>query len=304
MASKWSKMLQDCKRLCSPYGQVPLSKLHRLPLQQQQVWAQIHRLFSDPASSPQPSPRVVAQPQQESQDQPPALLPNAPSLPPATLSDLGRQQAARSCNEEKQQESPSLDMTFIRMMSIQGMSSDEEDPQTLFNSPPTSTLDDNTQPGAASTGAVSAEELLQEAISLSSSLPGGKKSRESLTSKPEMHIASHLDAPNFHPSAPQKRRRKAPAAGDPASPTSTPKKAKVQKAEGDSAEKHPHHDLTSPLVHAVLVSARSKPRTYMLGHTLENPKKILIAEVTEKRSINHRSIMEKVEYACVIYDLW
>ena len=231
-------------------------------------------------SSPEPAgqqPQEVASP-----------VPPAPPLPPAHIPQVLAPKTG----------SP-LDIDFVRLLSIQGLSDDEE---TLSDSEAIQ-LFSPLQPPSPST-------LLAEADLFCGSLPNKKnykEAHEQIAQDPGLHITSELTTPNFKPHQPRQRRTRK----NPESPHSTPKKAKTAPAAGDSTEKQPKasspkapHDMLSPLEYCVLRSAQKhNPRTYMQGKTSAGTM-MYICEMTAKQNENHYSIMQGVMYACVIYELW
>ena len=299
LAAKWVSIIQDCKRYSSPYGLPSPAKMSRLPLKDQQNWHLLVEMYSpdgpefSPPSSRLSSPDPAEQkPQRSPRDLPPALL------PPAAIPQ-----------EPTPSRSP-LDIDMVRMLSIQGLSDEEESPREAgankFFSPIQPTSPRASQPMSPST-------LLAEADEFCGSLPSVKnykEAHEEIAQNPELHIASQITTPNFKPHQPAQRRRMRKSAE---SPHRTPNKTKTAPAAADSTEKlHQQHsspkaphDIVSPLEKCVNRNAHShNPRTYMLGTTASGGKLFLICEVTAKQSQNHKEIMDGVQYARVINELW
>ena len=305
LAAKWVRMIQDCKRNCSHYCLPSQAKLMKLPLSSQQHWQRITQMYGENTESPMASPTssrmsspepADQKPQRSPRDAPGVSLPPAPALPPAAIP---HEPTPKTCS--------SLDIDLIRLLSIQGLSDEEDSPREAGANPFFSPLQP-TSPRASQPMSPSA--LLAEADAYCGSLPSAKNykdAHEEIAQTPGLHIASELTTPNFKPKQPAQRRKMKTSA---ASPHRTPKRSKTAPAAGASTEKapkapHAPHDIVSPLEYAVLRSAHThNPRTYMQGKTSAAGKLFLICEVTAKQSDDHKEIMDTVAYACVINELW
>ena len=178
--------------------------MSRLPFKDQQNWHLLVEMYSpDGPEFPPPSSRLSSpdpaeqKPQRSPSDLPPALL------PPAAIP-----------REPTPSRSP-LDIEMVRMLSIQGLSDEEESPREAgankIFSPIQPTSPRASQPMSPST-------LLAEADEFCGSLPSVKnykEAHEEIAQNPELHIASQITTPNFKPHQPAQRRRMRKSAESP-----------------------------------------------------------------------------------------
>ena len=244
-------------------------KKMQLSISELDSWSQIVAVFSggdtpasSPASTPDLSPRDVsasapaqaAKPaeQQDSSEEEAEAAPAQKATPQEAKSAPSTESSSHLPPEAASKKSPSkLDIEWVRMMSIQGLSSSESEgddghPQ-LFTSP---IFYDEEHMPAASSKQFSVDDLLQEAQQACGTLISGnkglKEKREDIARNKDEHIAADISIPNFNPNKPHKKRVKGKQqeAEEPddsgGSMTRTPKKKCKGKPEG-STQKEPQH---------------------------------------------------------------
>ena len=218
---------------------------------------------SSPASTPDLSPRDVsasapaqaAKPaeQQDSSEEEAEAAPAQKATPQEAKSAPSTESSSHLPPEAASKKSPSkLDIEWVRMMSIQGLSSSESEgddgPPQLFTSP---IFYDEEHMPAASSQQFSVDDLLQEAQQACGTLISGnkglKEKREDIARNKDEHIAADISIPNFHPKRPTKKKRvkgKQQEEEEPddsgVSMTRTPKRKCKGKPEG-STQKEPQH---------------------------------------------------------------